>query len=70
MAADSFFNRKISKVYRNRVAKERFTLTPKKAYDKLYYLNSKKKYYKPLTTGIEFTERQLQIATKALKGTK
>ena len=43
MAADSFFNRKMSLRYRNRVEKERFTLTPKQAYDKLYYENVVKK---------------------------
>ena len=66
MAADSFFNRKITKRICNRVEKERFTLQPVKAkkYDKKYA----KKDYKRSTTGIEFTERQIEIAIAAMKG--
>lgn len=68
MAADVFFNRKISARYRNRVEKERFTLQPAKAkkYVKKYVKKYAKKDYKRSTTGIEFTERQLQIAVAAL----
>jgi len=62
MAADVFFNRKISSRYRNRVEKERFRLQPVKA--KKYL----KKQDKPSSRGIEFTERQLEIAINAMKG--
>ena len=62
MAADVFFNRKISSRYRNRVEKERFRLQPVKA--KKYL----KKQDKPSSRGIEFTERQLEIAITAMKG--
>jgi hypothetical protein len=62
MAADVFFNRKISSRYRNRVEKERFTLQPVKAKKLL------NKPAKPSSRGIEFTERQLQIAIAAMKG--
>lgn len=74
MAADSFFNRKITARYCNRVEKERFTLQPVKAkkyvkkYDKKYVQKYAKKDYKRSTTGIEFTQRQLEIAIEALKG--
>ena len=70
MAADVFFNRKISSRYRNRVEKERFTLQPVKArkYVKKYEQKYAKKDYKRSTTGIEFTERQLEIAIAAMKG--
>ena len=70
MAADVFFNRKITARYRNRVEKERFTLQPAKAkkYDKKYAQKYAKKDYKRSTTGIEFTERQLEIAIAAMKG--
>jgi len=62
MAADVFFNRKISKVYSKRVERERFTLQPVKAKKLL------NKPVKPSSRGIEFTERQLAIAVVALKG--
>ena len=70
MDADSFFNRKITARYRNRVEKERFTLQPAKAkkYDKKYDKKYAKKDYKRSTTGIKFTERQLEIAIAAMKG--
>ena len=74
MAADVFFNRKITKRICNRVEKERFTLQPDKAkkyvkkYDKKYAQKYAKKDYKRSTTGIEFTERQLEIAIAAMKG--
>lgn len=70
MAADVFFNRKITKRISNRVEKERFTLQPAKAkkYDKKYVQKYAKKDYKRSTTGIEFTERQLEIAIAAMKG--
>ena len=60
MQADIFFNRKITKRYAKKVAKERYTLQPEKA-QKLV-----RKTTKPLSRGIEFTERQLQIAVAAL----
>ena len=60
MQADIFFNRKITKRYAKTVAKERYTLQPEKA-QKLV-----RKTTKPLSRGIEFTERQLQIAVAAL----
>lgn len=79
MAADVFFNRKISSRYRNRVEKERFTLQPVKA-KRIMRSNALKdkhilqsdaekneqKYVKPSSRGIKFTERQLQIAVAAL----
>ena len=68
MAADKFFNQKATWHYINKVQKERFTLTPKKAYDKLYYQNVTKKAVKVSTRRVEFTEQQLQIAVEALKG--
>lgn len=64
MAADSFFNRKMSLRYRNRVEKERFTLTPKQAYDKLYYENVVKKSVKPSTSGVEFDQWQIDLANR------
>lgn len=68
MAADVFFNQKATWHYINRVQKERFTLTPKKAYDKLYYENVVKKRAKVSTRRVEFTEQQLAIAVSVLKG--
>lgn len=62
MAADNFFNAKITKRYAKKVAKERYTLQPEKA-QKIV-----RKATKPLSRGIEFTERQLQIAIEAMKG--
>ena len=62
MNADAFFNQKVTKRYAKRVAKERYTLQPEKA-QKLV-----RKATKPYSRGIEFTERQLQIAIAALKG--
>lgn len=62
MAADKFFNAKVTKRYAKTVAKERYTLQPEKA-QKLV-----RKATKPLSRGIEFTERQLQIAIEAMKG--
>lgn len=62
MAADVFFNRKISSRYRNRVEKERFTLQPIKAKKLL------NKPVKPSSRGIEFSQRQIEIAIEALKG--
>jgi len=62
MASDAFFNQKITKRYAKRVAKERYTLQPEKA-QKLA-----RKATKPLSRGIEFTERQLEIALNILKG--
>ena len=66
MAADKFFNTKITKRYAKTVAKERYTLQPENA-QKLVRKYAKK-YDKPLSRGIEFTERQLQIAIAAMKG--
>ena len=66
MAADVFFNRKISKVYSKRVERERFTSQPVKA--KKYVKKYEQKYVKPSSRGIEFTERQIAIAIAALKG--
>ena len=62
MAADSFFNAKITKRYVKKVAKERYTLQPVKAQKLL------RKATKPSTRGIEFTERQIEIAIAVLKG--
>lgn len=62
MDADKFFNVKITKNYVKKVAKERYKLQPEKA-QKLV-----RKAIKPLSGGIEFTERQLQIAVEVLKG--
>lgn len=62
MAADVFFNEKVTKRYAKKVAKERYTLQPEKA-QKLV-----RNAIKPLSRGIEFTERQLQIAAEAMKG--
>ena len=64
MAADKFFNQRMTKRYMTRVEKERFTLQPGKA--KKLVQKFAKKDYKRSTTGIEFTERQLQIAVAAL----
>ena len=61
MAADRFFQQ-CGKRYVSRVQKERFTLQPVKA--KKYL----KKQDKPSSRGIEFTERQIQIAIAAMKG--
>ena len=60
MAADTFFNQRVTKRYVARVQKERFTLQPVKAKKLL------NKPVKPSSRGIEFTERQLQIAVAAL----
>jgi len=62
MAADKFFNAKVTKRYVKKVAKERYTLQPEKAQKLL------RKATKPSTRGIEFTQRQLEIAIAALKG--
>lgn len=66
MAADKFFSQKATWHYINRVQKERYSMTPKQAYDKLYYENVVKKRVKVSTKRVEFTERQLQIAVAAL----
>jgi len=63
MAADKFFNQKLTKNYVKKVAKERYTLQPEKAQNIL-----RKKHRKPSTCAIEFTDRQLEIALQALKG--
>ena len=68
MAADKFFGQKATWHYINKVQKERYTLTPKKAYDKLYYQKYAKKYVKPSTKSVKFTEEQLAIAAAVLKG--
>ena len=60
MAADKFFNQRVTKRYVARVEKERFTLQPVKAKKLL------NKPAKPSSRGIEFTERQLAIAVAAL----
>ena len=62
MKADSFFNKKITKRYAKRVAKERYMLQPEKA-QKLV-----RKATKPSTRAVVFTERQLEIALNVLKG--
>ena len=62
MAADAFFSQKVTKRYAKRVAKERYALQPEKA-QKLV-----RKATKPSSGGIEFTERQLEIAMNVLKG--
>lgn len=64
MAADAFFNQKITKRYIKRVEKERFTLQPKKAYDILY----QKRYKKVSTKGIQFEDWQLDLAKRVLEG--
>ena len=64
MEADTFFNQRVTKRYMARVEKERFTLQPVKA--KKLVQKYDKKYAKPSSRGIEFTERQLQIAVAAL----
>lgn len=66
MAADVFFNRKITKRYISRVEKERFTLQPKKAYNILYSQANKK----VSTKGIQFEQWQLDLAQKVLEGEK
>ena len=66
MQADKFFNQRVTKRYLARVEKERFTLQPIKA--RKYEQKYDKKYDKPSSRGIEFTERQLQIAIAAMKG--
>ena len=62
MASDKFFNQRVNKNYVKRVQKERFTLQPAKAKKLL------NKPVKPSSRGIEFSERQLQIAIAAMKG--
>ena len=62
MNADAFFNKKVTKRYAKRIAKERYRLQPEKA-QKLV-----RKATKPSSGGIEFTERQLEIAINVLKG--
>ena len=64
MAADAFFNQKITKRYINRVEKERFRLQPKKAYDILY----QKKYKKVSTKGIQFEPWMVDLAKRVLEG--
>lgn len=63
MAADKFFQKSGTR-YINRVQKERFTLTPKKARDKLYYENVVKKSVKPSTSGVEFDQWQIDLANR------
>ena len=60
MAADTFFNQKITKRYIKRVEKERFTLQPKKAYNILYQRHNKK----VSTKGIQFEQWMLDLAIK------
>ena len=62
MASDKFFNQRVNKNYVKRVQKERFTLQPAKAKKLL------NKPVKPSSRGIEFTERQIEIAIAAMKG--
>ena len=64
MAADAFFNQKITKRYVKRVEKERFTLQPKKAYDILY----QKQYKKVSTKGIQFEDWQVELMQRVLEG--
>lgn len=64
MAADGFFNQKITKRYIKRVEKERFTLQPKKAYDILYQRHNKK----VSTKAIQFEDWQLDLAKRVLEG--
>lgn len=64
MNADKFFSQPVTKRYMKRVEKERFTLTPQKAKQKLYA----KKYAKPSSSDIEFSQRQIEIAVNAMKG--
>ena len=64
MAADAFFNQKITKRYIKRVEKERFTLQPKKAYDILYQRHNKK----VSTKGIQFEDWQLDLMKRVLEG--
>lgn len=66
MSADTFFNAKVTKRYAKKVAKERYTLQPEKA-QKLVRKYAKK-YDKPSSRGIEFSQRQIDIAIAALKG--
>ncbi len=66
MAADAFFNRKITKRYISRVEKERFTLQPKKAYNILYQQANKK----VSTKGIQFEQWMIDLAEKVLEGEK
>lgn len=64
MAADAFFNQKITKRYIKRVEKERFTLQPKKAYDILYQRHNKK----VSTKGIQFEKWQVELMQRVLEG--
>lgn len=68
MAADAFFNQKITKRYINRVEKERFRLQPKKAYDILYQKQLKIQRKKVSTKGIQFEQWQLDLAKRVLEG--
>lgn len=64
MAADAFFNQKITKRYVKRVEKERFTLQPKKAYNILYQRHNKK----VSTKGIQFEDWQVELAKRVFEG--
>ena len=64
MAADAFFNQKITKRYIKRVEKERFTLQPKKAYDILYQRHNKK----VSTKAIQFEQWQVELMQRVLEG--
>lgn len=64
MAADAFFNQKITKRYVKRVEKERFTLQPKKAYDILYQRHNKK----VSTKAIQFEKWQVELMQRVLEG--
>ena len=66
MAADVFYNRKISKRYVKRVEKERFRLQPTRA--KKYLKKYAEKYDKPSSPGIEFEQWQIDLAIKILDG--
>ncbi len=64
MAADAFFNQKVTKRYMKRVEKERFMLQPKKAYNILYKQANKK----VSTKGIQFDDWMIDLAVKVLEG--
>lgn len=64
MAADAFFNQKITKRYMKRVEKERFRLQPKKAYNILYQRHNKK----VSTKGIQFEDWQVELAKRVFEG--
>ena len=67
MNAERFFNRKRNKHQIKRLEAERFALTPEKARRKIKPKTQKKYTRKVSTPAIDFTERQMQIAIKALQ---